>query len=212
MNFAIARTPARQVLCTVVGEEEKYKAKNLIDVVIYRGLGRALRLDRSDSLQALDLKMAALALFSLPVVGTMASGSLSMALGRTQERRAAPYRARRQQKGLTMARITRRDFTALAAARSSCGRASRRAMRPLPRPSPAPYPAPASACRWWGSAPRPCSTTTTRRPGRPPRTAVVRTLIDAGGQLIDASVILRRRRARSRQRHRARRPGATRSS
>ena len=36
MNFAIAN-PARQVFFTVVEREEKYKAKNLIDVVIYRG-------------------------------------------------------------------------------------------------------------------------------------------------------------------------------
>ena len=36
MNFAIAN-PARQVFFTVVDREEKYKAKNLIDVVIYRG-------------------------------------------------------------------------------------------------------------------------------------------------------------------------------
>ncbi len=36
MNFAVAN-PARQVFYTVLGREEKYKAKNLIDVVIYRG-------------------------------------------------------------------------------------------------------------------------------------------------------------------------------
>ena len=36
INFAIAN-PARQVFFTVVGREAKYKAKNLIDVVIYRG-------------------------------------------------------------------------------------------------------------------------------------------------------------------------------
>ena len=36
MNFAIAN-PARQVFFTVIGREEKYKAKNLIDVVVYRG-------------------------------------------------------------------------------------------------------------------------------------------------------------------------------
>ena len=36
MNFAIAN-PARQVFFTVLAREEKYKAKNLIDVVIYRG-------------------------------------------------------------------------------------------------------------------------------------------------------------------------------
>src|ERR1700745_2144076 len=38
MNFAISN-PARQVFFTVVGREEKYKAKNLIGVVIYRGAG-----------------------------------------------------------------------------------------------------------------------------------------------------------------------------
>ena len=36
MHFAIAN-PARQVFFTVIGREEKYKAKNLIDVVVYRG-------------------------------------------------------------------------------------------------------------------------------------------------------------------------------
>ena len=36
MNFAVAN-PARQVFFTVVEREEKYKAKNLIDVVVYRG-------------------------------------------------------------------------------------------------------------------------------------------------------------------------------
>src|SRR5262249_44260236 len=36
MNFAVAN-PARQVFFTVVERGEKYKAKNLIDVVIYRG-------------------------------------------------------------------------------------------------------------------------------------------------------------------------------
>jgi len=34
MNFAIAN-PARQVFFTVIGREEKYKVKNLIDVVVY---------------------------------------------------------------------------------------------------------------------------------------------------------------------------------
>ena len=36
MNFSIAN-PARQVFFTVVTRAEKYKAKNLIDVVVYRG-------------------------------------------------------------------------------------------------------------------------------------------------------------------------------
>ncbi|MGH8802521.1 MAG: NTP/NDP exchange transporter [Casimicrobiaceae bacterium] len=85
MNFAIAN-PARQVFFTVLAREEKYKAKNLIDVVIYRG-SDALYGWVFDSLQALGLKLGAIALCALPVVGGWLV--LSAALGRTQERRAA---------------------------------------------------------------------------------------------------------------------------
>src|SRR5689334_11716400 len=85
MNFAIAN-PARQVFFTVVGRGEKYKAKNLIDVVIYRG-SDALYGWVFDSLQALGLKLAGIALWSLPVVAGWLV--LSIALGRTHERRAA---------------------------------------------------------------------------------------------------------------------------
>jgi ATP:ADP antiporter, AAA family len=85
MNFAIAN-PARQVFFTVVGREDKYKAKNLIDVVIYRG-SDALYGWVFDSLQVLGLKLAGIALWSLPVVAGWLV--LSLALGRTQERRAA---------------------------------------------------------------------------------------------------------------------------
>ena len=85
MNFAIAN-PARQVFFTVVAREEKYKAKNLIDVVIYRG-SDALYGWVFDSLQALGLKLGAIALCALPVAAGWLV--LSAALGRTQERRAA---------------------------------------------------------------------------------------------------------------------------
>ena len=85
MNFAIAN-PARQVFFTVVGREEKYKAKNLIDVVIYRG-SDALYGWVFDSLQALGLKLGAIALCALPVAAGWLV--LSAALGRTQARRAA---------------------------------------------------------------------------------------------------------------------------
>ncbi|MGH7090852.1 MAG: hypothetical protein ACREFQ_18300, partial [Stellaceae bacterium] len=85
MNFAIAN-PARQVFFTVVAREEKYKAKNLIDVVIYRG-SDALYGWIFDSLQALGLKLGAIALLALPVVAGWLL--LSAALGRAQERRAA---------------------------------------------------------------------------------------------------------------------------
>ena len=88
MNFAIAN-PARHLLFTVVTREEKYKAKNLVDVVIYRG-SDALSGWIFDTLQALGLKLGAIALCSLPV----AAGwfVLSLALGRAQEKRSAQSR------------------------------------------------------------------------------------------------------------------------
>jgi len=84
MNFAIAN-PAGQVFFTVLDREEKYKAKNLIDVVIYRG-SDALYGWVFDSLQALGLKLPGIALCALPVVAAWLV--LSWVLGRTQERRA----------------------------------------------------------------------------------------------------------------------------
>ena len=55
MNFAIAN-PARQLFFTVVTREEKYKAKNLVDVVVYRG-SDALSGWIFDTLQGLGLKL-----------------------------------------------------------------------------------------------------------------------------------------------------------
>ncbi len=85
MNFAIAN-PARQVFFTVIGREEKYKAKNLIDVVVYRG-SDALYGWVFDGLQALGLKLGAIALVAWPAAAGWLV--LSMVLGRAQEHRAA---------------------------------------------------------------------------------------------------------------------------
>jgi len=87
MHFSIAN-PARQVFFTVVGREEKYKAKNLIDVVIYRG-SDALYGWVYDSLQALGLKLGGIALVAWPVA--VAWLVLSGVLGRAQERRAVEH-------------------------------------------------------------------------------------------------------------------------
>jgi AAA family ATP:ADP antiporter len=84
MNFAVAN-PARQVFFTVLGRAEKYKAKNLIDVVVYRG-SDALYGWVFDSLQALGLKLGAIALIACPVAAAWLV--LSAILGRAQERRA----------------------------------------------------------------------------------------------------------------------------
>jgi len=95
MNFAVAN-PARQIFFTVVGREEKYKAKNLIDVVIYRG-SDALHGWVFDTLQALGLKLGAIALCALPVAAVWLI--LSAALGRAQERHAVPSLAFAAQRG-----------------------------------------------------------------------------------------------------------------
>ncbi|MGH8736646.1 MAG: NTP/NDP exchange transporter [Burkholderiales bacterium] len=85
MNFAISN-PARQVFYTVVSREAKYKAKNLIDVVVFRG-SDALYGWLFDSLQVIGLKLGAIAACAVPAaLGWLA---LSVALGRAQERRAA---------------------------------------------------------------------------------------------------------------------------
>jgi AAA family ATP:ADP antiporter len=54
VNFALAN-PARQVLFTVVARDHKYKTKNLIDVVVFRG-SDALYASLFDVLQAVGLK------------------------------------------------------------------------------------------------------------------------------------------------------------
>jgi AAA family ATP:ADP antiporter len=84
IHFAFAN-PARQVFYTVLGREEKYKAKNLIDVVIYRG-SDALYGWVFDTLQLLGLKLGTIALVAAPVSAVWLA--LSAGLGRAQERRA----------------------------------------------------------------------------------------------------------------------------
>jgi len=85
VNFAFAN-PARQVFFTVVDREAKYKAKNLIDVVVYRGSDAASGW-LFDILQALGVKLGAIAIGALPVAAGWLL--LSTALGRAQEARAA---------------------------------------------------------------------------------------------------------------------------
>ena len=83
LNFAIAN-PARQVLFTVVRREEKYKAKSFIDVVVYRG-SDALWGWLYESVHAIGLKLAAIALVAVPVAAAWMA--LSAALGRMHDRR-----------------------------------------------------------------------------------------------------------------------------
>ncbi|MBI2227120.1 MAG: MFS transporter, partial [Betaproteobacteria bacterium] len=83
-NFAISN-PAREVLFTVVERAEKYKAKNVIDIVVFRGAD-AVSGWLFAALRGLGLELSAISLATVPV----AAGwfVLALALGRAQERRA----------------------------------------------------------------------------------------------------------------------------
>jgi AAA family ATP:ADP antiporter len=83
-NFAISN-PAREILFTVLGREEKYKAKNVIDIVVFRGADAV-----SGWLFALmrgaGLELAAISLATVPIAAIWLI--LALALGRAQDRRA----------------------------------------------------------------------------------------------------------------------------
>jgi len=83
-NFAISN-PAREVLFTVVERAEKYKAKNVIDIVVFRGAD-AFNGWLFAALRAAGLELGTISLATLPL--TAAWAALAIALGRTQERRA----------------------------------------------------------------------------------------------------------------------------
>jgi AAA family ATP:ADP antiporter len=84
-NFAVSN-PAREVLFTVVDREEKYKAKYLIDGVVFRG-GDALSGWLFNALRAAGAELTTLSLAAVPVAAAWLA--LSLGLGRAQERRAA---------------------------------------------------------------------------------------------------------------------------
>ncbi|MBE0613074.1 MAG: MFS transporter [Burkholderiales bacterium] len=88
-NFAISN-PAREVLFTVLDREEKYKAKNLIDVVVFRGAD-AVSGWLFSFLRAAGLELSTISFATVPLAGGWLM--LALALGRAQERRALAARA-----------------------------------------------------------------------------------------------------------------------
>jgi AAA family ATP:ADP antiporter len=84
-NFAISN-PAREVLFTVLARDEKYKAKNVIDIVAVRGAD-ALGGWLVTGLRVLGMQARELAVSAIVVAGV--GFVLSVALGRAQVRRAA---------------------------------------------------------------------------------------------------------------------------
>ncbi len=83
-NYAIMK-PAREMLFVVLSREEKYKAKNVIDTVIYRS-GDVISAWAYTGLQALGLGLSAIAFIAVPVAGVWAW--ICYRLGRMQETRA----------------------------------------------------------------------------------------------------------------------------
>jgi AAA family ATP:ADP antiporter len=79
-NYAVMR-PAREMLYVVLGKEEKYKAKNFIDTVVYRG-GDAVSAWAYAGLKTVGLSLAAIALAAVPLAATWAW--ISFNLGRRQ--------------------------------------------------------------------------------------------------------------------------------
>src|SRR5262245_53097614 len=87
-NFAISN-PAREVLFTVLARDEKYKAKNVIDIVAVRGA------DAAGGWLFTGLRSLGMELRSIPLAAIVISVTclaLAVALGRAQERRAAMQR------------------------------------------------------------------------------------------------------------------------
>ncbi|MFQ5915235.1 MAG: NTP/NDP exchange transporter [Nitrospinota bacterium] len=81
-NFAIAR-PAREMLFTVVPREEKYKSKNFIDTVVYRG-GDAVSGWLFAGLSAIGLGLSAISFLAVPLAAGWAVTGLL--LGKRNER------------------------------------------------------------------------------------------------------------------------------
>ena len=83
-RYAVSR-PARETLFSVVPESEKYKAKPIIDVFLYRG-GDVAGAGIDGLFRTLGLSLTWLAAAIVPIAG--AWGVLSFALGQTQGRKA----------------------------------------------------------------------------------------------------------------------------
>ena len=86
VEFGIVR-PAREVLWTVVSREEKYKAKNVIETLVYRG-GDAASGWLSTGLTAVGAGFGLVAVVVVPFAGLW--GGLCMWLARRQARMAGP--------------------------------------------------------------------------------------------------------------------------
>lgn len=88
-NFAISN-PAREVLFTVLDRDEKYKAKYVIDNVVFRG-SDAVSGWLFNALRGLNLEAGAISLLTVPVCAAWLL--LALALGRLHEKRTVVVNA-----------------------------------------------------------------------------------------------------------------------
>ncbi|MFN0041301.1 MAG: NTP/NDP exchange transporter [Burkholderiales bacterium] len=91
-EYAIAK-PAREVLFTVLSREEKYKSKNFIDTVVFRG-GDAISGWMFEGLRILGMGLSAIAFAGVPLALLWAS--TGWMLGRSQEELRAKLEASRR--------------------------------------------------------------------------------------------------------------------
>ena len=90
-RYAVTR-PAREVLFTVVGREERYKSKAFLDAAVYRG-GDLVNGWIYAGLSALGLSIGAISLVSAPLLAVWVG--IGVVLGREQEARAEAEPAER---------------------------------------------------------------------------------------------------------------------
>jgi AAA family ATP:ADP antiporter len=81
-NYAVMR-PAREMLYVVLRKEEKYKAKNFIDTVVYRG-GDAVSAWAYAGLKAAGLSLGVIALVAVPLAGVWAWISFKLGTRQTE--------------------------------------------------------------------------------------------------------------------------------
>ena len=84
-NFAVSN-PAREVLFTAADREDKYKAKNVIDGVVFRGADMVSSWIFHLLYAVMGLAIPVLAAVMVPI--SLAWLGLSLLLGRMQEKRA----------------------------------------------------------------------------------------------------------------------------
>jgi len=92
-RYAISR-PARETLFSVVSPSEKYKAKPVVDVFLYRG-GDVAGVGVDSMLAALGFAIGGVAAATVPLAGVWMA--ISVALGRAQQRRTGDGRGAGQQ-------------------------------------------------------------------------------------------------------------------